>query len=324
MKRKPKYFLIGILVIIILIPIIFRNRILLYYDLYKRYSSYKDETASIDYPGDLFVDVDINKDTINYKDTNNVKLNLDLYRPTKIPLKGSPVILYVHGGSWAYGDNYIPQILSPLLETFLDRGYSIISVSYELLNKDIDFSKQVCDVKDSIRWIYKNKDTYNFNTNEIGVIGVSAGAHLAMLATYSDEGEFVDSKDLADYPTNIKYLLDFFGPTDLSTLDESIATDEINNALKNIGNKEEYTKKFSPINYVKEGLPKTIIIHSKVDTMVPYDNSLSLYTKSKALGNDVKLVTVNDMNHDLSNISEEDTMTIAKEVLTFLVNNAPL
>ena len=145
-----------------------------------------------------------------------------------------------------------------------------------------------------------------------------------MLATYSDEGEFVDSKDLADYPTNIKYLVDFFGPTDLATLDESIATDEINIALKNIGNKEEYTKKFSPINYVKEGLPKTIIIHSKVDTMVPYDNSLSLYTKSKELGNDVKLVTVNDMNHDLSNISEEDTTTIAKEVLTFLVNNAPL
>lgn len=324
MRRKLKYFLIGILIIILFIPLFFRNRILLYYDLYKNYSSYKDEAASIDYPGDLFEDVDIKKETIKYKETNNVKLNLDLYKPDKVPLKGSPVILYVHGGSWAYGDNYIPQPLSPLLETFLGRGYSIISVSYELLNKNIDFSKQVCDVKDSIRWIYQNTDTYNFNTNEIGVIGVSAGAHLAMLAAYSDTNEFVDSKELASYPTNIKYLVDFFGPTDLSTLDESIATDEINSALNNISNKDEYTKKFSPINYVKEGLPKTIIIHSKVDSMVPYDNSLSLYTKSKELGNDVKLVTVNNMNHDLSNISEDDATTIAKEVLTFIVNNSPL
>jgi len=33
-----------------------------------------------------------------------------------------------------------------------------------------NFNKQVADVKDTIRWIYKNKSNYNLNPNEIGVI----------------------------------------------------------------------------------------------------------------------------------------------------------
>ena len=57
--------------------------------------------------------------------------------------------------------------------------------------------------------------------------------------------------------------------------------------------------------------------------MVPYENSLNLYNKSKEFNNNVKLVTVNDMNHDLSNISQEDAKTIALNFLTFIINNSP-
>ncbi|MDS0527005.1 alpha/beta hydrolase [Clostridium sp. SHJSY1] len=326
MKKFFKYFLLLFLILAIFTTIIFRNRLSLYYTIYKQYDSYKDELSSLDSTSLLnnANTSDLKKESIQYKNTRNTPVSLDIYRPDKSPSKGSPVLLYVHGGSWAYGSNEIPKVLSPILKPFLNQGYTIISVSYELLNKKADFSKQVADVKDSIKWIYKNKDTYNFNTDEIGVIGISAGAHLSLLATYSDTEEFVDDQSLKDYPYKIKYLIDFFGPTDLSSFDEKSAIKEAVPFLLSVKNKAEYIKKYSPINYVKKDLPKTLIVHSKADTMVPYNNSSNLYESSKALGNNVKLVTLNNTNHDLSNLNYDDSKLLVLNVLTYIINNSPL
>ena len=51
--------------------------------------------------------------------------------------------------------------------------------------------------------------------------------------------------------------------------------------ISSIDNKKDFMAKYSPINYVKKDLPKMLIIDSENDTMVPYSNSLPLYTKSK-------------------------------------------
>ncbi|MGG7177816.1 alpha/beta hydrolase fold domain-containing protein [Clostridium paraputrificum] len=327
MKKIFKYSFLTIIIIIVAFGFIFKGRISLYLNIGNKYMQVKDDISTFDSMDNLTNLTTINaseyKDII-YKNTNNTPLSLDVYGPKKQRSKGSPVILYVHGGSWAYGDKSIPAVLSPLLDAFREEGYSIISVSYELMKDSINFEKQASDIKDSIRWINKNKDTYNFNTNEIGVIGVSAGAHLALLASYSDNNQFVDSMDLANYPSNVKYILDFFGPTDLSTLNTSNADYEINQSLSTISNRAEIIEKYSPINYVKENLPKTLIIHSKSDKMVPYENSEALYSKSKSLGNKVDLVTIEDMGHDLSNVTTKDTKKIAYNVLKFIVNNSPL
>ena len=88
------------------------------------------------------------------KNTNNIPLTLDLYEPNKIISKGSPVILYIHGGSWAYGDTSLPPIFTPpFLDSFRQADYSIISVKYELLDESLDFNKQVSDIKDSLNFL---------------------------------------------------------------------------------------------------------------------------------------------------------------------------
>ncbi|MDD6794452.1 MAG: alpha/beta hydrolase [Clostridiaceae bacterium] len=327
MKKFIKRFLAILLATILILCVLYRNRILLLYNIYKNYTN--SSTVSLDNispDSDLDMiteDADAEMD-ITYKNTNSKPLTLDLYKPKKQLKNGSPVLLYVHGGSWTYGDKGIPSMLSPLLDSFRDQGYSIISISYELLNYNINFYKQVADVKDSIRWINKNKDKYNFDTDEIGLIGISAGAHLSLLAAYSADDNFTDDLELKSYPCNVNFLVDFFGPTDLNTLDASLASKEMNISINSIKNKDEIYTKYSPINYIKKDLPKTLIIHSKSDTLVPYENSLNLYNKSKAEGNDVHLLSLEDMNHDLSNLSEEDSKKIAFKTLFFIINNSPL
>ena len=67
-----------------------------------------------------------------------------------------------------------------------------------------------------------------------------------------------------------------------------------------------------------------MIIHSKVDSLVPYSNSETLYTESKKLGNNVELVTLDYLGHDLSNFTTEDGKKIALNILKFVVFNSPL
>ncbi|PRR81150.1 alpha/beta hydrolase [Clostridium vincentii] len=322
MKKIFKLSMLTFALMLILLSILFSGRISIYYKVFKKYSNYTGTVTSASFQKKSLEASDAQE--IIYKSTNNTPLTLDLYKPDKMISQGSPVLIFVHGGSWAYGDKSLPPIFNPLLEALCEEGYSIISVEYELLDESLDFDKQISDIKDSIRWVNKNKDLYNFNAEEIGVIGVSAGAHLSLLSAYSDSNDFVDDEELAKFPCDIKYLIDFSGPTDLSTLDTSIAPEMMTSRIKAMSNKDEFMAKYSPIYFVKEGLPKTLIIHSEDDTMVPYINSLALYSKSKDFNNSVDFLTVQDTDHDLSNLTEENSQKIALRILTFIVNNFPL
>jgi len=322
MKKFFKISLVSFIIIFAIIFLLFGGKISLYYSVFKKYTNSKDIVSSNSFDN-ITLEQNTGKEVI-YKSTNNIPLSLDLYEPTKILKNGSPVIIYVHGGSWAYGDKSLPEIFTPVLDSFREEGYTIISLEYELLDKLLDFNKQVSDIKDAIRWINKNKDVYNFNSDEIGIIGVSAGAHLSLLAAYSSCDDFKDDKELSSFPSNVKYIIDFFGPTDLSTLDTNIAPDVIKLPLPSSESKKEFNIKYSPINYVKEDLPRTLIVHSKNDTMVPYDNSLALYNKSKKFNNSVELLTLDNMDHDLSNLTTENTKKIGIKTLNFIIKNSPL
>lgn len=331
MKKFLK--VIGVLFLSLIIVVgalayYFRGQIGFYINIGKEYVALKENPPSIDELKNMKMSEDMDFKDVVYKDTNGKPQTLDIYGPEKKLKHGSPVILYVHGGSWVYGDKVIPDVIAPLLDSFRKEGYTIISVGYELASNKVDFDKQASDVKDAIRWVYKNKDTYGFNTNEIGVIGASAGAHLSLLATYSEEDEFVDDKELANYPSKVKYVVDFFGPTELDTLDMGMASWDLNNSIAKTekqlrGNQsiEEYMNKYSPINYIKPDLPRTLIVHGRQDKLVPYSNSIDLYNKSKAEGNNVQILTLENSGHDFSQVDVNEVFELGFKVLNFILFN---
>lgn len=318
MKRFLKYIAILLVLCLGVAVFLYKDRIKLLISVGKNYSQLDKNLAT---DNDIATSKTLN--TMNYKDvvyknSNGIPLTLDIYSPKKEPSKGSPVIIYVHGGSWAYGDKSIPEALSPILDAFLQQGYTVISTSYELMRTTVNFDKQASDVKDTIRWVYKNKHKYNFNTDDIGIIGLSSGAHLSMLAAYSSEDEFKGDISLSDYPSKVRYVIDFSGPTDMDTLDMSKATWDLKKVLNVTKNKEVILNKFSPINYVSSSIPKTLIIHGKKDEVVPYKNALLLYDKCKEAGADVELLSLENSAHDLASITKENILALGMKVITFI------
>lgn len=252
-----------------------------------------------------------------YKTRNNKEITLDIYKNKEINTP-SPVIIYVFGNGWMYGDKVIPSAIEPIIDLLKNEGYAVISTSYELMDNEIILKDQISDVKDTIRWIYKNKDKYNFDTNNIGMIGPSAGAHLCMMAAFSDDDEFIGDYSLRSYSSKVKYIVDLFGPSKLSEINLSIAPKNITDNLTN-DSIESLSKEFSPIEYITSKLPDTLIIHSLKDDIIPYESSLKLYEASIKYNNNFELYTLQNCTHTLKNLSETEALNLYMKIVDFIL-----
>ena len=159
MRKKRTLFIIIILITLI-IGVLNSIRFKFLYEVLKLSNSLA--TISSDFYSEPIKDITY-KDII-YKRNDGETLKLDLYINEEIK-DPKPVIIYVFGNGWVYGDKVIPEAISSIIDLLKDEGFAVISTSYELMDDEVIFDKQISDVKDTIRWVYKNKDKYNF---EIG------------------------------------------------------------------------------------------------------------------------------------------------------------
>ena len=298
----------------------FKNSLIIIYRVYEQLNNNNDSIATLGQLTDYKVTEDMDIKGLKYKKSDSKEVFLDIYT-SKNNNTPSPVILYVHGGSWIYGDNGIPIGLEPIIKAFNDSGFTIISLSYELLKENTPIENPIKDVKDSIRWIYKNKDKYNFDTNNIGVLGISSGAHLALMASYSKDNEFIGDTDLSNYPSKVNYIIDVFGPTDLSTLDTSSVEDEYKSEIETLINSPNIINNYSPINYISNSSPSTLIIHSKTDEIVPYKNATTLYDSLENKNLNPKLLTLNSGSHFFNGYNSNEIIALIFEVLKFIEIN---
>jgi arylformamidase len=110
------------------------------------------------------------------------KLNmLDVYMPKKG--SNSPVLIWIHGGSWAFGDKDDVQAKA---DYFTEKGYVFVAVNYRLSPK-VMHPVHAQDVANAIMWFYSNAKHYSADPKKFFLIGHSAGAHLAALVSIDDK-----------------------------------------------------------------------------------------------------------------------------------------
>lgn len=273
-------------------------------------------TISSDFYNEPIKDIEY-KDVI-YKKRDNKELTLDIYT-NKEAKEATPIIIYVFGNGWIYGDKVIPSAIESIINLLKDEGYAVISTSYELMDDEVILKDQISDVKDTIRWIYKNKDKYNFDVNNIGIIGPSAGAQLSMMAAFSQEDEFIGDQSLKSYSSKIKYIIDLFGPARLSKINLSVGPEEVVEKFSD-SDIEKLSKEFSPIEYIREDLPDTLIIHSLKDNIVPYETSVELYETALKYNNNFELYTLQNCTHYLENLSNTEALNLYMKIVDYILS----
>ena len=242
------------------------------------------------------------------------ELRMDIYHPTVKKYEKSPLVVCFHGGGWIAGDkSQIMYIFAPVISELRESGYTVATAQYRYANGSIYFPSQIEDGIDAILYLKNNADEYNIDTDSIGVLGYSAGAHLAMLSSYataefSAAGE-TETNDIID----IKYCVSAAGPTKMYGDEPSRYSRSTLYLLENLfqgtyPEKEEIYKKGSPYFYIdntentnanKTKKVPLLLIHDENDNVVPYEQSQVMFDKAKETGIPCELLTLRGIWHNI-------------------------
>lgn len=269
---------------------------------------------------------------ITYKEQNGQEQKLDIYMPLDNSNKNIPVTVFIHGGAWIKGDKeeiFSTTDVYDVIDKLRNSGYAVISINYSLLSESAHFPDNIKDCKDSIRWIRKSASKYSFDSNNIGVWGPSAGGHLALMVGLTNDTSFVGDKKLSQYSSKVNYIIDHYGPTNLSEhlglngdknmtkTKESIIPIAFENAK--IGSKEfnKLCEENSATNYVTKDSPPVLIIHGLNDSLVNVIEGQMLLEKINNVNGTVKSWFIKDIDHVFSGASNKELEDIVNMTVDF-------
>ena len=226
---------------------------------------------------------------------------LDLYVP---PGAGKfPLLLWIHGGAWHGGDKEETGAYAAL--RFLPSGFAVASLDYRLSQDHAPFPAQIENCFAALVWLRNHAAQYHLAADKIGVLGHSAGAHLAaLMATTGDTQTFVTNAT----STRVQAAVMWAAPFDLDRERGGWPRDTLvwnpNDPFWAFypGGKydQDFARRASPAAYVHSNLPPLLIVHGGKDRIVPGGQAGVFARAVKQAGNAVTLRMEPEYGHDVN------------------------
>lgn len=229
------------------------------------------------------------KSNVVYGKGADKELHMDIAIPEgKGPF---PAVVAIHGGSWRSGNK---AMFLPLIARLAKQGYVAATIEYRFAPK-YQFPAQIEDSKCAVRYLRANAKTLKIDSNRIGAVGFSAGAHLALLLGTMDKDDGLEGKGgHAGHSSKVQTVVNFFGPTDVRSFKGRIIEDFLGGSKKD---KPEAYKKATPLLYLDKSDAPVITLHGTKDPLVPYQQALDLDKALKKLGIANELWTAKGEGH---------------------------
>jgi acetyl esterase/lipase len=233
-------------------------------------------------PTDWFVDPSIRVDEdVVYTTIDGQALTLDLARPAKATTP-TPVLVFIHGGAWQYEG----RAFSNEIQRAARRGYAALRIRYRLMDIQDDgrarypFPAQFEDVTAALDWIAANAGEKNFDVKRVGLVGMSAGGQLALLAGLDRSPEQKATLD-------VRAIVNYYGPTDF--VDGYTRHHEGRRLLETFlcGSPDTVRESYlaaSPVCHVQTDSPPVLTFQGDADKIVPLEQSELLDAKMKSVG----------------------------------------
>ena len=114
---------------------------------------------------------------VPYSDDGSPVHTLDVYYPTDLTARAS--VVFIHGGRWMNGSS---RSYAAEAAYFAENGFAAFSVNYTLAQGGAPSWPQVrTDVETATAWVMAHAADYHGDNTRVGVLGGSAGGHLAAL-----------------------------------------------------------------------------------------------------------------------------------------------
>ncbi len=234
---------------------------------------------------------------------------LDMYLPAN-RTPNTPVIILLHGGFWYSGDK---QETAQLASFFQSKGFAAATINYRLTDstQTTIHPAQVTDIGMAIAFISKRTKDWGNSDQKFALVGLSAGAHLALLYSYAYNAD-----------NKVRTVVSLAGPSDFR--DTRMISPLQAKALEWLLGGTPVTKpaayaQASPQAQVKTTSVSTLLFHGKLDNVVPYQQSVDLKSKLDQNGVKSKLVLYENTGHGL--ITNANREAFLADCLAWLIEN---
>ena len=186
---------------------------------------------------------------------SDARQRLDGWAPEDASAK-LPVIVFFYGGSWKSGDRDGYGFAARALAA---RGFVVVVPDYRLVPQ-VRWPAFVEDGAAALKWVAANIANHGGDPARIGVIGHSAGAHIALLLSLDRRWGVAD---------HIKAAVGLAGPYDFRPFEPGGAAEAA------LGNAPDLADT-QPIHFARPDAPPLLLLHGDADETVKPRNSLAL------------------------------------------------
>lgn len=206
---------------------------------------------------------------------------VEVYLPSKRDATGEAVLIFPGGGYGILAYDWEGTDIAKFLNS---KGIAGIVVKYRLPSDVSQKDKKnvpLIDAQRAIRLVRSNVEEFNLKSDKIGIIGFSAGGHLAStLGTHFNEKVYkaVDAIDKESARPDFMALgypvISFEEMTHQGSKKNLIGESPTRDLVDYFSNEKQVT----------ESTPPTFLLHATDDTVVPVENSLLFYKAVKDKG----------------------------------------
>lgn len=226
-----------------------------------------------------------------YDSVDGVPLRFDHYRPRQAP-PPCPAMVFVHGGAWSGGD---PSQAAGNALHAARRGIATIALSYRLAPQH-PFPAALDDVRRGLRWIRAHAAELGIDADRLVLVGLSAGAHLALLAHLAHgipelEPDLPPALEAVD--ESVRGIVAHYGPYDLARRRSPV----IDAFLGPRAGDAAAARLASPLHHADRARAPVLLVHGTGDTVVSWRESARMHEALGAAGKRSELLLLEGAPH---------------------------
>lgn len=201
---------------------------------------------------------------------------LTLFQPKEIESNGTVIVIFPGGG---YSHLAIEKEGYKVARWLNELGITAFVLKYRLPSDEIMRDKSLAplaDAQQAIRYIRENAQNWNLDPEKVGVLGFSAGGHLAASLSTRFNEKVASTRNPISARPDFSILI-----YPVITMADSLTHEGSRKNLLGENVSSLMKMRFSTENLVNELTPPTFLIHATDDHSVPVENSLVYYAALK-------------------------------------------
>jgi acetyl esterase/lipase len=236
------------------------------------------------------------------------------YLPAPDKSVGSAVIIFPGGGYVMEGASMESTSIAELLQ---NRGVAAFVVKYRLPSDVTMVDKSIGplqDAKQAIRLVREHGSEWNIDPSKVGVMGFSAGGHLASTAGTHFSKAYIPNGDNVNLRPDFMVLV-----YPVISMMNGLAHKGSRDALLGTNPSDSQIRLFSNEQQVTDQTPPTLLLHAADDGVVDVDNSVAFFEALRRHKVPVEMIIFSKGDHGFFLITRDEWL---QPMFAWLTKNA--